>query len=111
MNKITHLFAVVGSLCFFSVSHAVVIISNDYENIEGANIEILHNSEKNSGTVIVRKNNCNACAPITLNYQKNFDFSINGIQKAFSPETPSISTGDISYKPEDMSVGHVNFYQ
>lgn len=111
MKKIAGLLIALFGLVFFSSSQAVVIIANEHETLEGARIEILHNIETNAGTVIVHKADCSGCAPLTLNYQGDFLFSINGYSEPFTPESPSIGQGDVSYKPDDMSVGHINLYQ
>lgn len=92
-------------------SHAITIIADEYINIEGAHIEILHNTENQQGTVIVRQPGCDTCTPITLSYSGLPNFSINGHIAAFDGNSPTIGRGDISYKKEDMSLGHVNMYR
>lgn len=111
MKMMTKFLTAIAGLAFLSSAHSVVIVANDYENLEGAKIEILHNEEKNSGTVIVHKDECRNCAPLTLKYQDGFIYSVNGTIKPYTIDSPRNGQGDISYKPEDMSVGHINFYQ
>lgn len=111
MKRITTLLSVVALLFAAIQTQAVIIVSNDNQSLEGVNIEILHNTEKQSGTVIVRQPNCGQCSPLSLSYEGDLDFSINGYPSAFDPQGKTIGKGDISYNPDDMSVGHINLYQ
>lgn len=79
--------------------------------IEGASIEILHNPENNSGTVIVRDLECKTCKPLSLSYKEMFSFSIEGIKQNYTADSPRMGLGDIIYTPETLTVDHVNFYQ
>lgn len=99
------------TLLIVTSAQAVIIVSNDYVALEGTQIEILHNAKEQSGRVIVHRDNCGGCKPLSLTYSGALNFSINGYLSTFDPDGQTIGRGDVSYKPDDMTVGHINFYQ
>lgn len=111
MKKPALILALLTIVSFCSSAYSVVILENKNITLEGAKIEILHNFETNKGTIIGRHASCASCPPVVLNYEGQLSFSINGIDKAYSPNSPKLGEGDLSYNPEDMVLDHVNLYQ
>jgi hypothetical protein len=110
--KVPAIFALLFSTLFISLdSQAVVILEVKNKTIEGALLEILHNSETNSGTIIARPSECNNCKPLSLTYKGLFSFSINGNKTTYTGNSPKLGQGDISYDPDNFTVDHVNLYE
>jgi hypothetical protein len=100
--------------CIFLSTHsfAFTVIENSDIAVEGAAFEVLYNSEKDSGSIILQHTNCSSCSPVTIQFNNPVSLSING----YSAERPSIDKsfsgkGDISYNPETMILDHINVYQ
>jgi Fe-S cluster biogenesis protein NfuA len=94
------------------IASAFRVVENPYISIEGAHIEILHNNDKNSGRIIVRKANCSGCAPISLTYSNPIDVFVKGYPSGSNKITKSaVTQGDIGYDPKTNALVHINFYK